>query len=85
MHGKQILITGITGFIGSHLTRVLKQTFPSCNIIGIGRSRSQNQDNYDFYEVNLLNREALFDIINRIKPDYIFHLKLPMQPFKPLQ
>jgi len=75
MHGKQILITGITGFIGRHLTLILKQIFPSCHISGIGRSDSEkHQKNYNYSLINLLHPEELFDFINNLQPDYIFHL-----------
>ena len=75
MHGMQILITGITGFIGTHLTRILKQTFPSCHISGIGRFNSEkHQKNFNYYAINLLHPEELFEFIKNLQPEYIFHL-----------
>ena len=71
MHNKTVLITGITGFIGCHLMKYLKCTYPSCRIIGISRYESK-QDNV--YQVDLLKQDEVDFIINKIKPDYLFHL-----------
>lgn len=75
MHNKKIIITGVTGFIGKHLTTYLKQFFPSCSIIGISRFPSLTMVELDdFYAVDILDREKLQQILVQVKPDCIFHL-----------
>lgn len=74
MHKKRILITGITGFIGSHLATYLNYHYPTCKIIGIGRGEPRAPRTCDFYSVNLLQPESVFEVIDNTRPDYVFHL-----------
>jgi GDP-mannose 4,6-dehydratase len=74
------LITGITGFVGSHLVEYILAHEPKTEITGIKRWRSP-KDNIR----HLLNRVKLFDcdlrdlgslirVFDETKPDVIFHL-----------
>ncbi len=74
----RILITGGTGFIGSNLVRKLVKKGEHVSII----VRDKNKNNWrlkdieaklDIYECNLLS-ESLKDLVNKIKPDFVFHL-----------
>lgn len=72
------LITGITGFAGSHLAEFLLKK----NIVvhGILRWRSNTANIQSFkselllHEADLLDAHSLYTVINEIKPNYIFHL-----------
>ena len=76
--GKKALITGITGFVGSHMAELLLRE--SVEVYGIQRWRSKTeniehiQDKIKFEEADLLDAHSLYTVIDKIKPDYIFHL-----------
>ena len=38
LNNKKILITGVTGYLGSHLASLLLKTHPSISIVGTTRS-----------------------------------------------
>ena len=56
---KRVLITGITGFVGSHMADYILENVPGAEIYGIKRwrSREENIFHLDFYIVhnNLIN------------------------------
>lgn len=72
------LITGITGFAGSHLAELLLKL--GYQVYGISRARSKT-DNIDHIrgklileDADLLDSHSLYSVIAKIKPNYIFHL-----------
>jgi GDP-4-dehydro-6-deoxy-D-mannose reductase len=72
------LITGITGFAGSHLAELLLKE--NVDVHGIQRWRSKN-DNVDlikhkikFHEADLLDAHSLYQVIDEVRPNYVFHL-----------
>lgn len=75
---KRVLITGITGFAGSHLAEILlKEDY---EVYGTTRPRSKT-DNIDHIkrklnlrDADLLDSHSLYAIVSDIKPDFIFHL-----------
>lgn len=75
---KVALITGITGFAGSHLTELLLNE--GVEVYGIQRWRSKTEniehikDKIKIEEADLLDAHSLYTVIDKIKPDYIFHL-----------
>lgn len=75
---KRALITGITGFVGSHLSELLLKE--GYEVFGTTRPRSK-AENIDhilnklrLYDADLLDSHSLYTILSKIKPDYIFHL-----------
>jgi len=76
----KILITGITGFAGSHLVDYLLKNHSSIEIYGIKRWRSKmdnlsdSESKINFYECDIKDAHNVYDIVNKIKPDKIFHL-----------
>lgn len=85
------LITGITGMVGSHLTDYLLEN-TDWDVYGVCRWRSPldnvshlleraNKKDRVFFEYADLNDEiSLINVINTIKPDYIFHLAAQSYP-----
>src|SRR3990167_8298186 len=75
---KTALITGITGFVGSHLAELLLKE--GVNVHGIQRWRSKTdnieniQDKIHIHEADLLDAHSLYKVVDEIRPDYIFHL-----------
>jgi GDP-4-dehydro-6-deoxy-D-mannose reductase len=76
MHGSKILITGIGGFIGNHLATFINRYYPTCEILGIQRRAllGTTKQCYDFYQLDLLNKDEITEFINAHQPDYVFHL-----------
>lgn len=76
----RILITGITGFVGSHLAEYIINLKQGHEIFGISRWRSPKDNLANIYDkVNLVDADlcdlpALIRHIKEIKPDVIFHL-----------
>lgn len=74
------LITGITGFAGSHLADYLLAEQPEVEIFGIRRwrSRMENIEHLDgkvqLRECDLRDAAAVQSVVTEIRPDYIFHL-----------
>jgi len=73
------LITGVTGFVGSHLAEYLL-SLGNIEVYGIERWRSKTdnishiKDRLKFIECDIKDSISVEKAINRIKPDRIFHL-----------
>jgi len=80
----QILVTGGSGFIGSHLLHQLIKNYPRINIYNLDsltyasdQSRVKELErysNYHFIEADLRDRELISDLFERFKFDGVFHL-----------
>ncbi len=78
---KRILVTGISGFVGSHLAEYcLKQGDKVFGTI-LSHHLGNETKNIKFIlgqvkllECNLRNRASVFKVVNEVKPDIIFHL-----------
>lgn len=76
---RRVLITGVTGFAGSHLVEFLHSR-GDCEIHGIYRWRSRTEniehlsDVLTMHECDLRDATNTHETIARIKPDWIFHL-----------
>lgn len=76
----KVLITGITGFAGSHLADHILANFPSVEVHGTRRWRSK-EDAADhlngkvtFHECDITDAHNVYHVIEEVKPDRIFHL-----------
>lgn len=76
----KILITGITGFVGSHLADYILENFPEVKILGLARWRSPTDNIRHILNKIMLQFGDLLDpfslktILSEHKPDIIFHL-----------
>ena len=76
---RRVLITGVTGFAGSHLVDFLLDR-GDCELFGIQRWRSRTENIEHFagriqlLECDLRDATNTFEIIAKVKPDWIFHL-----------
>ena len=76
----KVLITGITGFVGSHLADYILANFPGLQILSLARWRSPTDnirhilDKITLEFGDLLDPFSLKTILSRQKPDVIFHL-----------
>ena len=69
----RILITGCSGFLASYLIKQLKKD-PSNEIIGITEVTTFASDDYQNYHLDIRDRDEVFELIQNLKPDLIFHL-----------
>ena len=75
----KVLITGITGFVGSHLTDFVL-TKENVEVYGIKRWRSRTENiehlkgKIILKECDLRDASSVRKVIDEIKPDWIFHL-----------
>ncbi len=75
---EKVLITGISGFVGSHLADFLLTQ--NVEIYGTVRHRSpldnilHIQDKIKLRDCNVIDTISVMQIVKEIKPDYIFHL-----------
>ena len=77
---KSVLITGITGFVGSHLAEYILRNHPKVKISGLMRWRS-SKDNINHIENkieleygDLTDGFSLKRVFSKNRPDVIFHL-----------
>jgi|CXWL01.1.fsa_nt_gi GDP-4-dehydro-6-deoxy-D-mannose reductase len=76
------LITGITGFAGSHLAEYLLAEQPGVEVYGTYRWRSRREniehlegrDRFHLVECELRDAIAVRSIVGQVRPDYVFHL-----------
>lgn len=74
------LITGSTGFAGSHLAEYLLEHQPQVEVVGIRRWRSPMAnlqsvvDRVAIHECDLTDASSVRTLIDRTRPDFIFHL-----------
>ena len=75
---KKALITGITGFAGSHLADILLKE--GYEVYGTTRPRSKTEhidhirDQLTLFDADLVDSHSLYTVLAEIKPDFIFHL-----------
>lgn len=76
----KVLITGITGFVGSHLADYILANFPEVQILGLARWRSPTEnirhilDKITLEFGDLSDLPSLKTVLSKEKPDVIFHL-----------
>lgn len=79
--GKNVLVTGATGLVGSHLVERLLELQPF-RIVALSRSRDPEayffKNNFDSKVImvngDLKDRERIFEIVIKYEIDYIFHI-----------
>jgi len=78
MSAKKVFITGIAGFVGSHLSELLLSK--GYEVYGLLRARSKTDhiesiiNKLHLVDADLLDTHSLYTTISSIKPEYIFHL-----------
>jgi GDP-mannose 4,6-dehydratase len=76
----RVLITGITGFVGSHLADYLLAEHPEVEIHGTKRWRSPRDnvrhlpDSVQMHNCDLRDLASLITVFDEVKPEIIFHL-----------
>lgn len=80
----KLLITGGAGFIGSNLILYLIEKYPDYQILNLDKlgyasnlkylDSVRDRNNYTFAKVDLVDRNAVKDIVGRFQPDGVIHL-----------
>ena len=76
----RVLITGITGFAGSHLADYLLAEQPGVEVFGVCRWRSRREniehlgDRVTLIEGELRDEASLRRVVREVRPEAIFHL-----------
>ena len=76
----KVLVTGVTGFAGSHLVDFILAEKPGTEITGIQRWRSRTEniehfaDKIRLVECDLRDASSVRDVLDDERPDWIFHL-----------
>jgi GDP-4-dehydro-6-deoxy-D-mannose reductase len=69
----RILITGGTGFVGSHLIHFLKSYASRIAVLASGGSSRPELD-VDYYEIDIRDRGEVRSVVQELKPNQIYHL-----------
>jgi len=76
----KVLVTGVTGFAGSHLVDYILAKKPGTKITGIQRWRSRTEniehfsDKIRLVECDLRDASSVRDVLDDERPEWIFHL-----------
>lgn len=76
----KVLITGITGFVGSHLAEYCLALDPPVEVVGICRWRSRREnidhlgDAIPLHECDLRDASSVKKLLATVRPERIFHL-----------
>ena len=76
---RRVLVTGVTGFVGSHLVDYMLAR-GDCEIFGIQRWRSRTEniehflDKITLLECDLRDASSTRDTLENVRPEWIFHL-----------
>lgn len=76
------LVTGASGFIGSHLTEFLLRQ--GLSVYGLdkkmGKFLTDLPGDFHFISCNLVDRERVMEAVAGVRPDYVFHLAAQSLP-----
>ncbi|MCD4653870.1 GDP-mannose 4,6-dehydratase [bacterium] len=76
----RVLVTGITGFVGSHLADFILEHHPDVDLFGMYRWRSRTENiehsltRFNNVECDLRDAASVRTVLEEIRPDRIFHL-----------
>ena len=73
LSGKKVLITGASGFLGSHLCDRLCEN--NVEVHAVSRTeRTSDRDSLQWWHGNMEDIEVVQNLFHTIKPDVVFHL-----------
>jgi len=69
---QNILITGCSGFLATHLLDRLEKD-QDVDIFGLTEIADFQSSRMTVYNIDITNRDKVFDVIEEVKPDLVFH------------
>lgn len=74
--GQRVLITGGTGFVGTHLIRFLKSKASKIAVIasGDGGSRQRPEPGVEYYELDIRRADEVRSVLREVSPAQVYHL-----------
>lgn len=70
-----ILVTGGTGFVGTHLLEALRREFPDVVIHATGRRSVPSSENcVVWHEIDICDRGAVYKLVHKVSPSIVVHL-----------
>jgi GDP-4-dehydro-6-deoxy-D-mannose reductase len=72
----RVLITGGTGFVGTHLIQFLKSNASRIAVIASGdsRSRQEPEPGVEHYELDIRRADDVRSVVRKVRPTHIYHL-----------
>jgi GDP-4-dehydro-6-deoxy-D-mannose reductase len=67
----RVLVTGVGGFAGKHMAGYCLEQ--GADVVGVGR-RSLTDTPFDYAQVDLLDADAVHQLVERVRPERVFHL-----------
>lgn len=67
------LITGASGFLGTHLVNYLRDNFPNDRLFSVGRGAT-GAAGVTHFQTDLMDTDRLADIVKRSVPERVYHL-----------
>ena len=80
MAKRKVLITGVAGFVGSHLAEYLTVRFPETIVHGTCRPKGSTDnirhilDKIELHEADITDVKSTHRVVDTIRPEVIFHL-----------
>lgn len=72
LHGRRVLVTGASGFLGSHLVRRLR--LMGAELYALSRSRREpSEGQLRWLSADLADSRATSELVAAVRPDVIFH------------
>ena len=71
---RRVLITGGTGFVGTHLIRFLRSRVSKIAVIASGDGTSRQEPGVEYYTLDIRRSEQVRSIVHEVGPTHIYHL-----------
>jgi GDP-4-dehydro-6-deoxy-D-mannose reductase len=71
---ERVLITGGTGFVGTHLIRFLKSHGSNIAVIASGDGTSWQEPEVDYYVVDIRRAADVRSVVHNVSPTLVYHL-----------
>lgn len=74
MPQKKYMVTGVKGFVGRYFINCLKAHEKDCKILGVDIAPAIGDEDYQYRQLNLTDKEQVYKVVSDFAPDYIVHL-----------